>query len=148
MDEGVWEAARSVRAYLRTMLEREKAARLDGELAELSNAGLYVEDRLRAVLNQHKETTEFLENVRKDPHFRPPQANPVKVWGYDGGLPGHASPVGSDKYGCPRGDYVWYRTASTLKSAAARHIRNAGFNHYRSDSPQCWTNSGAASPES
>jgi hypothetical protein len=109
MDKAVWEAARSARAYLHTMLEWEKAARLDGELAELLNAGLYVEDRLRTVLNQHKETTEFLENVRQDPHFRPAQANPVKVRGFDGGLPGQRSPVGSDKYGCPRGDYVWYR---------------------------------------
>lgn len=111
MDKGVWEAARSVRPYLRTMLRPSVAAEVDAQLAELLTATREVDDQeLRAVLEQWVETSEFLEQVLDDaPYFRPPQAVSATVVGRGySGLPGAPSPVGADKYSCPKGDCVWY----------------------------------------
>jgi hypothetical protein len=106
----MWEAARSVRPYLHTMLAPSVAAEVDAQLAELLTATRQLEEQdLRVVLEQHDATRAFLERVLDDaPNFRPPQAVSAAVRGY-GGLPGHQAPVAADKYTCPEGDYVWYR---------------------------------------
>ena len=110
MDKGVWEAARSVRPYLRTMLRPSVAAEVDAQLAELLTATREVDDQeLRAVLEQWVETSEFLEQVLDDAPYSAAEAVSATVVGRGySGLPGAPSPVGADKYSCPKGDCVWY----------------------------------------
>jgi hypothetical protein len=111
MDEGVWEAARAVRPYLIELLG-PAAADVDAELARLlagEAGGEDVEQRLRAVLEAHEATTVFLDRVLADaPQFRPPRVVSAHRRRYSG-LPGPSSPVPADKFGCRRGDFVWYR---------------------------------------
>jgi hypothetical protein len=112
MDEGVWEAARSVRPYLVELLGPAGGAEVDAELARLlarAPGGEDVEGRLRAVLEAHEATSVFLERVLEDaPQFRPPRVVSAHRRRYSG-LPGPSSPVPADKFRCPHGDFVWYR---------------------------------------
>jgi hypothetical protein len=98
MDDGVWEAARSVRPYLVVLLGPVLAAEVDAQLARLLNdggEGEDLKDKLLEVFNAHEATSVFLERVLDDPPaFRPPGLS-----------------IGSDKFACPRSDYVWYRPA-------------------------------------
>jgi hypothetical protein len=122
MDEGVLEAARSVRPYLKCLVGESSAEDLDTQLAGLlarASQGEDVTEAARALLYGNEATAEFLEEVLADaPEFRPPAMQPAFMrpnprgptpGGY-GGLPGDAGPIHAGKYACPKkSDYVWYR---------------------------------------
>lgn len=109
MNEGVREAGRCVRPYLVELLGSTKAAEVDEELARLLNDGDIgegTEAKLRNVLDAHEATRVFLEEVLEDaPACRPPGVSGETRYS---ALPGDAAPVGSEKFVCPEGDYVWY----------------------------------------
>src|SRR5271166_580501 len=96
MDEGVFEAARSVRPYLYEWFDPELADAVDAELADLLTdvvPGGDAEDRLRSVLEAHEATSVFLERVLWDaPQLRPPQVVADSTRNYRA-LPGDESPV-------------------------------------------------------
>ena len=112
MDRGVLEAARAIRPYLPKFVNPAIAADVDAELAGLlarAAGGEDVEGRLWAVLKANEATRVFLDRVLDDaPDFRPPQVVSELTSRYCG-MPGEPSPVPADKFGCPHGDYVWYR---------------------------------------
>lgn len=115
MNEGVWEAARCVRPYLEECLGEGIAAEVDEQLAGFLNSGNTGEDteeQLREVLTTHKATSVFLDRVLRDaPTYRPPDVvEQIDRGGDFQPLAGAMSPVGADKFVCPHGDYVWYRT--------------------------------------
>jgi hypothetical protein len=113
MDDGVVEAARAVRPYLVEFLGTVTARELDAELADLlarAAAGEDVEAGLRSALEAREATSVFLDRVLDDaPDFRPPRVVSELTRRYSG-LPGQRSPVRADKFYCPYGDYVWYRS--------------------------------------
>ncbi|MCZ4587711.1 hypothetical protein O4328_29155 [Rhodococcus opacus] len=112
MDEGIWEAARSVRPYLVELVGPAVALAVDAELSELltcTTGDEDIEHRLREVLDAREGTSVFLERVLDDlPVFRPPRVVAAETTRF-GGLPGQPLPVPADKFRCPQGDYVWYR---------------------------------------
>jgi hypothetical protein len=112
VDESVWEAARSVRPYLHELVG-DAASDVDDELAELlneANRDEQVEYRLVAVLEAHEATRIFLERVGDDaPAYRPPHVLSELTKQYSGPA-GDPLPVRADKFACPQGDYVWYRS--------------------------------------
>jgi hypothetical protein len=109
MDEGLWEAARSVRPYLNELVGAD-APDVDAALADLLNNAEHdadTEHRLRMVLEAHDDTTTFLEDVLDDvPAYRPPQVL-SKLTRYTD-MVGDSQPVSADKFACQRSDYVWY----------------------------------------
>jgi hypothetical protein len=119
MDEALWEAARSIRPYLPELIGWTDAAYLDAALEELLNDSTHdehTESQLRAVLESHQETRDFLEWVRTDPPLYRPLQVLCRLPGYGDaagasytGPPGDPGPVPADKSACPHGDYVWYR---------------------------------------
>jgi hypothetical protein len=114
VSEGVWEAARSVRFFLPSMLG-PVAEEVDKELAEILTEARESRDgeaRLREVLGGRDETKAFLRAVLADePHYRPPQRrrDDVRSPGF-GPLPGQPEPPPPPRFRCPLGnDFTWYR---------------------------------------
>ena len=112
-DDGVLEAARAIRPYLKNLIEDPAmAAILDRRIAEqLTDPAdrTATPGRLRALLEGQEDTAWFLNRVLADkPHYRPPYRQPA----YQRDIanpPGKLTRVKADRYACPRGDYVWYR---------------------------------------
>lgn len=115
-DEGVLEAARAIRPYLKELVQpATAAAELDRQLADelgqvtdrSATAG-----RLRILLQRHEDTAWFLGSVLADaPGHRPPycQSGYVARGGPASPL-GDAMPIAADRYNCPDcGNFVWYR---------------------------------------
>lgn len=113
-DEGVLEAARAIRPYLRDLLGPEEAAAADRELARILADGLSDPEtaiQAEAVMDRHEDTAWFLRRVVGDsPAYRPPWQQPAITRGITSpaGDPGF---INADRYTCPYGDYVWYRPA-------------------------------------
>lgn len=111
MSEGVFAAARRVRAFLPDLVPAAHVL-VDGQLAELLNGdwGPATEAELRAVLEQRPATAMFLDSVLDDaPRFRPPRVveQQLRAVGYEP-LPGSHVPPDPDMYRCPLGDYEWF----------------------------------------
>jgi len=123
MDEGVLEAARSVRPYLEGLVGEPSAEDLDTQIAGLlarANQGEDVTAVIRDVLSGNEATAAFLDEVLADtPEFRPPDMQPGFLYSNrrgstsagHGALPGDVGPIlHTGKYACPEcKDYVWYR---------------------------------------
>ena len=110
MDEGLPEAARAIRPFLAELVGAE-APRFDAEIAGLLNgvqSGQEVTSRLRLLLDSNEAIAEWVAEVLEDPLHRPPDLQPLITRGY-GPLPGSGGTLHAGKYGCPKGDYVWYR---------------------------------------
>jgi hypothetical protein len=110
MDEGLLEAARTIRSYLGDLVGAE-TARFDVEIAGLlddAQSGQDVTSQLRSLLDSNEDTAEWVAEVLEDPLHRPPDLQPFIKRGYTF-LPGGVGPVHAGKYACPCGDYVWYR---------------------------------------
>jgi hypothetical protein len=121
MDDALLEVARAIRPYLPSLVGPE-AQELDARIAELLAAAQVDPkrcDALRTLMNSREATAAFADMVLADaPAYRPPEWQP----GYQrpqrrGGEgmqlpPGDTGPVlPAGRYGCPHGDYVWYRPA-------------------------------------
>jgi hypothetical protein len=121
-DEGLLEAARSIRHYLPDLVG-PAADQLDRQVAELlatAGRGENTTAALRSLLNSNSVTKNFVAKVLADaPHYRPHDLQPdyLRTGGMQPppgtiGLPGPGGPVlHAGKYSCPHGDYVWYRSA-------------------------------------
>jgi hypothetical protein len=76
------------------------------------------------LLERHEATSDFMAEVLDDaPSFRPAifQTRILRDLRYSG-LPGDPPPAYSGKFGCPNGDYVWYRpTSGTPVPACPTH---------------------------
>jgi hypothetical protein len=114
MDEGLLEAARAVRPYLKELVGPQ-ANTYDGEVATLLAAaeqGIDVTAELESLFESDEATSSFLEAVRTDaPDYRPPKVQPsaLRDPSYQP-PPGNVGPIlHSGKYSCPYGDFVWYR---------------------------------------
>jgi hypothetical protein len=110
MDEGLLEAARTIRPYLGELVGAE-APRFDAEIAGLLvsvQSGQDVASQLRLLLDSNEATAEWVAEVLEDPLHRPPDLQPLITRGY-APLPRSGGPVHAGKYSCPDGDYVWYR---------------------------------------
>lgn len=111
-DEGVLEAARAIRPYLRDLVGPAEAGTFDRRIADLLTGPADVAATvaaLRALLAGHEDTAWFLGRVLADrPLYRPPyqQSVPQRDISRPAGDPGA---IGADRYVCPAGDYVWYR---------------------------------------
>jgi hypothetical protein len=117
VNEGVLEAARVIRPYLKTLVG-PAADDLDGQIAELLAAagrGEEVAAVLGSLMARDEATAAFLDEVLADaPLYRPPEVQPDY-------LRSAAPPPGdvgtvlhAGKYACPGGDYVWYRPAISV----------------------------------
>lgn len=112
-NDGVLEAARAIRPYLKDLVDDPAAAGiLDRRIAEQLTGPAdraAAATRLRALLEGQEDTAWFLSRVLSDkPHYRPPYYQPA----YQRSIvspAGDVSQVEADRYTCPRGDYVWYR---------------------------------------
>jgi plasmid stabilization system protein ParE len=115
-EEGVWEAARTIRPHLHDLIGPTRAAELDRALADQLNA---IGDHpaatatLRALLTGDEDTAWFLAEVVADaPRFRPPYQQPLYVRRDPDGRPNPAGTVDvvtAARFSCPHGDYTWYR---------------------------------------
>ena len=111
-DDGVLEAARAIRPYLNDLVGPALAATIDDRIAEEINGAAGPAEtvsRLRALMEEHDDTSWFLTRVLADQSLhRPPYHQQVR-------LRGVVSPAGdpylveADRFACPRGDYAWYR---------------------------------------
>jgi hypothetical protein len=114
MDEPLIEVARAIRPFLPQLLPPLQAEEVDREIAELLNApGGDLAPALQTLLEQHEATADFMADVLDDaPLFRPPayQHHTVRSSIYKS-LPGDPPPAYAGKFGCPQGDFVWYRPA-------------------------------------
>ena len=113
MDEPVVEVGRAIRPFLHELVAPAEADELDHRLAAILNAGSGKDtaSELRSLLESHQATSDFMTEVLDDtPYFRPPQFQPTTLRdaGYQP-LPGVQQPLHAGKFGCPYGDYVWYR---------------------------------------
>jgi hypothetical protein len=115
VDEPVAEVARAIRPFLTGLVPPAQADELDTRIASILNAGSQQEAtrELRLLLESHQATSDFMAQVLADaPHFRPLRFQPSRL--RDASfqpLPGEPQPVHAGKFGCPQGDYVWYRPA-------------------------------------
>ncbi|WP_175437706.1 hypothetical protein [Streptomyces sp. WMMB 322] len=129
MEDGVLEAARAIRPYLR-QLAGPAAQELDRQIADLltetaegNRAG-----RLRRLLDSNDSTGGFLVAVLHDaPEFRPPYLQPEYQLrtSADTAPPGDAAPVlHSGRFTCPNGDYTWYRpdVGTSVPECPTHHI--------------------------
>ena len=113
MDEGLLEAARTIRPYLAELVGAE-APRFDVEIAgllDVAQSGQDVTSSLRSLLGSNETTAEWVAEVLEDPLGRPPDFQPLGTRGYTP-LLGPGGPVHAGKYACPGGDYVWYRPSA------------------------------------
>lgn len=109
-DDGVLEAARAIRPYLRDLVGPAEAGTFDRRIGDLlTGPADRAATALRALLEGHEDTAWFLDRVLADrPLYRPPyqqtiaQRDITRPAGDPGG-------IGADRYICPTGDYVWYR---------------------------------------
>lgn len=115
-NEGVLEAARAIRPYLRELVEPAAAAaeldrQLADELGQVSDPSATA-GRLRILLERQEDTAWFLDSVLADaPDHRPPyyQSGYVVRGGTASPL-GNAMPIAADRYNCPKcKNFVWYR---------------------------------------
>ena len=116
-NQGLLEAARSIRHYLPDLVGPAAADQLDRQVAELlatAGRGENTTAALRSLLNSNSVTKAFVAKVLADaPHYRPHDLQPdyLRTHGMQP-LPGAVGPVlHAVKYSCPHGDYVWYRSA-------------------------------------
>ncbi len=113
MDDPVLEAAREIRPFLTGLVGPHAAAELDQRIAELlasAPASADAVTSLRTLLDSDRATSRFLATVLEDaPEYRPPRWQPPSALRSPGALPGDLLPMHAGKYGCPRGDYTWYR---------------------------------------
>jgi hypothetical protein len=117
-DRGLWEAACSVRPFLEYLLP-DAAASIDAQISDLLERGMHGDDvaqPLHTLLDQHEETSAFVQLVLDNPDFRPPLSHLSALRGTAFGatpsyspLGGIEQPLAAAKYRCPRNDYVWYR---------------------------------------
>jgi hypothetical protein len=112
-NDGVLEAARAIRPYLKDLVDDPVAAGiLDRRIAEQLTGPAdraAAATRLRALLEGQEDTAWFLNRVLTDePHYRPPYQQPTYQRDMVA-LAGELSQVEADRYACPVGDYVWYR---------------------------------------
>jgi hypothetical protein len=127
-NDGVLEAARAIRPYLKDLvddaavagnLDRRIAEELTGQADQTATA-----DRLRALLEEHEDTTWFMSRVLTDkPRYRQPYHQPTlrRDIVSPAGDPGL---VEADRYACPVGDYVWYRpdVGTPIPNCPSHHI--------------------------
>lgn len=114
-DDGVLAAARAIRPYLAELVGPSSAL-LDRQIADLLNDPpdeAEVADQLRVLLEADEDTRWFLAEVLRDaPDYRPPYHQP-RYLRQPGGTELPAGDLGpvlhAGAYGCPRGDYDWYR---------------------------------------
>jgi hypothetical protein len=109
-DDRVLDAARAIRTYLPSLLDPEEAADVDRALAELlaePATSRDLNERVLAQLDKHDVTAEWAGVFVE--HGFPPDLVKLLERGY-GPPAGSGDPV-IVKYGCPHGDYVWYRHA-------------------------------------
>lgn len=114
MDDPVLDAARQIRPFLSGLVGPEAAGPLDAEIAELLGAARADQDtvaRLSALLRSDEATSAFLEEVLDDaPEYRPLRwQRRAATRGLFETLPGDLLPMHAGKFGCPDGDYSWYR---------------------------------------
>jgi hypothetical protein len=126
-DDGVLEAARAIRPYLRDLVGPTKAGVLDRHIADLFTGlanGTTSAAQLRALLDQEEDTAWFLGRVLADkPRYWPPyqqsahQRDMTRV-------AGDVSQIEADRYACPEGDYVWYRpdVGTRIRDCPDHHI--------------------------
>jgi hypothetical protein len=110
MDEGVWEAARSVRPYLSELVGADAPA-MDTALADVLNSDRHSElgeQQLTVLLESHSGTRLFLRRVLGDELHRPPRVAALETTRYISPA-GDPVPPAPDKFRCPHGDIVWYR---------------------------------------
>jgi hypothetical protein len=113
MDESIVEVARVIRPFLPELVGLVMADELDTRIANILNASSRenVQSDLTSLLNSHEATSDFMAEVLDDaPDFRPPRFQPwtLRDAGYQP-PPGSVQPLYAGKFGCPKGDYVWYR---------------------------------------
>lgn len=104
-EEKLREAARIIRARLRTLLNEPDALRLGAQLDELleqAQQGTQVGPSLQKLLSEHDETRTRLQI------FLETGQDPAALRGFSP-LPGTSRPPLGDKFVCPDGDYEWYR---------------------------------------
>jgi hypothetical protein len=113
MEEPVVQAACQIRPYLTELVGPQAAPALDTRIAsllEVARGGEDATDSLRSLLQSDEATSEFLAEILDDaPKYRPPEWQPRTVLRGLVDLPGDLLPMHAGKYGCPRGDYTWYR---------------------------------------
>jgi CHAT domain len=101
-------AARAIRPYLPRLVGAD-AVTVDREItALLVNArdGSDVEEALLTLLRRYPATHSWTAAFMQ--HGHPPEIDdPITK---NSGLPGMLSPVSARKYGCPEGDYDWWRS--------------------------------------
>lgn len=126
-DDGVLEAARAIRPYLRDLIGPTAAGitdqRIGAELTGSADRAVMV-SRLRALLEEQPDTAWFLGRVLADkPLYRPPyhQQAPLRRMVSPAGDPGL---VRADRYLCPRGDYAWYQpeVGAPVPECPAHHL--------------------------
>jgi hypothetical protein len=104
------DAARAMRGDL-AVFDLPNAQKFDRAIAELlaaGEAGADIDEDLLELLREDPRTrlyTDFFLRVGS-----PPAPEHLKVRG-DSMLPGDPGPIPLVKYGCPMGDYDWYRRA-------------------------------------
>lgn len=116
-DDGVLEAARTIRPYLTDLVGPDAAGPLDRQIADHLNSSagrVQTSSQLQMVLDEHEDTRWFLAETLADaPHYRPPYLQPPYVPRGAGGMAspaGDAGLIGANRYTCPRGgDYIWYQ---------------------------------------
>lgn len=113
MDEPIREVARAIRPFLAGLVAPADADELDRRIARLLNASPAQDagGKLRSLLESHEATSEFMAEVLDDaPDLRPPrfQLRTLRDAAYQP-MQGNAQPAHAGKFGCPQGDYVWYR---------------------------------------
>lgn len=89
------------------------AAEIDSRLSTLINAsmaGTDVASELSAALRSTPDLQSWTALVLADPHFRPPDLQPISERGYET-LVGDGEVADVDMYCCPLGDYRWWRFA-------------------------------------
>jgi hypothetical protein len=102
VDEAVLDVARSIRAYLPSLVG-DHAEELDGKLAFLlqqANGGEDVEDDLLAVLESSPQTHNWAAAMLEDERGLPPGLQATRSGDFSG-LPGAADPVDAVRYACP-----------------------------------------------
>jgi hypothetical protein len=112
-NDGVLEAARAIRPYLKDLIDDPAVAgNLDRRIAEQFTDQAdqaATASRLRVLLEKQEDTAWFMNRVLTDkPHYRPPYHQPA----YQRDIVSPAGDFGlieADRYVCPAGDYVWYR---------------------------------------